>query len=322
MKSVNIIDEYTNYIKEVLVSIAKLILGKKYSEEIFSHLLDIYIKVRYYDSLERKSKKPYSNIKLYINEEVSKLKEEDKEKNAILGIYTEILSFEQDSLRVKEFINNIQKHLNFLKIDSNTFKEELNRIYSEINNKRKEIKRAFATKDFFCEYKSTNINKTYITYLDYSFSIPDLYSEAAVEKVYTTGKICEDKLYIEYYLVIYKLLTEVLNFDFSSNYIVEFVSSFFEKPGKFNKFLNIISNDLCKDKISLRITSSDFLKYKDEVLKYINDGYNFAIQIDDSYVDSLENNKLIASVFKYIIVSSNNENGAVFKDRSNLIKVK
>ena len=322
MKSVNIIDEYTAYITKVLISIAKLILGKKYSEEIFLPLLDIYIKVRYYDSLERKNKKPYSNIKLYIKEEISKLKENDDIDNAVLNIYAEILNFEQNNLRVKEFINNIQKSLDTLQIDSNTFKEDLTKLYNEMNNKRKEIKRVFSTKDFVCQYKSTNINKTYIVYLDYTFSIPDLYSEAAVDKVYTTGKIFEDKLYIEYYLVMYRLLTEVLNYDFSNNYIVEFASSMFEKVGKLNKFLSIISNDLCKDKISLKITSSDFSKYKDKILYYINDGYSFAIQVDDFYVDSLEDRKLISSVFKYIIVNSNSENCEFFKDCSNLIKVK
>ena len=322
MKSVNILDEYTAYIKKVLITIAKLILGKKYSEEIFSHLLDIYIKVRYYDSLERKNKKPYSNIKLYIKEEVSKLREKDDTEDAVLSIYAEILNFEQNNLRVKEFLNNIQKSLDILQIDSNVFKDELTKLYSEINNKKKEIKRAFSTKDFVCQYKGTNINKTYIVYLDYTFSIPDLYSESAVEKVYTTGKIFEDKLYIEYYLVIYRLLTEVLNYDFSNNYILEFASSMFEKEGKLNKFLSIISNDLCKDKINIKITSNDFLKYKDKILKYINDGYSFAIQIDDSYVDSLEDRKLISSVFKYIIVNSTSENSEIFKDCSNLIKIK
>ena len=120
MKSVNIIEEYTNYIKKVLISISKLILGKKYSEEIFSHLLDIYIKVRYYDSLERKNKKPYSNIKLYIKDELAKLKSDDKTENAILSIYAEILNFEQNSLKVRELLNNIQS----INININNNKDE------------------------------------------------------------------------------------------------------------------------------------------------------------------------------------------------------
>ena len=322
MKSVNIIEEYTNYIKKVLISISKLILGKKYSEEIFSHLLDIYIKVRYYDSLERKNKKPYSNIKLYIKDELAKLKSDDKTENAILSIYAEILNFEQNSLKVRELLNNIQKYLEILNIDGDTFKDELTKLYNEINAKKKEIKRAFSTKDFVCLYKGTNINKTYIVSLDYTFSIPNLYSQSAVEKVYTVGKISEDKLYIEYYLVMYRLLTEILNFDFSNSYILEFETSLFQKEGKLNRFLSIITNDLCKEKMSLRINYSDFLTYKDKILNYINDGYSFAIQIDDSYVDELENRKLIESVFRYIIINSNSENISLFEDCSNLIKIK
>lgn len=322
MKSINIIEEYTNYIKKKLKEIAKLILGKKYSEEIFSYLLEIYIKVRYYDLLDRKSKKPYSNVKLYIKDEIVKLKKENKEIDAVLDIYSEIFNFEQSNLRVNNFLNNIQEYLDELKIDKNMFKNKLNKIYEEINNKRKEIKKALATKDFVCNYKSTNINKTYIVNMDYTFSVPKLYSDYAVQNVYYNGRINEDKLYIEYYLVIYKLLTDILNFDFSNNYIMEFADSLFEKDGKLNRFLSIISNDLCKEKMSLKISFDTFTKYKEKVLKLVNSGYSFAILIDDSYVDSVENKKIIASVFKYIIINSSNKNINIFDEYTNLIKIK
>ena len=67
------------------------------------------------------------------------------------------------------------------------------------------------------------ISKTHNVSLDYWFQIPKLYSEYAIDKVYNTDTINEDKMYIEYYIVTSKLLTEITNFDFSNNYLIDFV---------------------------------------------------------------------------------------------------
>lgn len=322
MKSINIITEYANYIEKSLKKISKLLLGKNYSEEDFSNLLNVYIKARYYDSFDRKSKSPFFNTKMYVKEELSKLENKGGISKFVLNIYNEILSLEQSNYSARELINNTLEYRQQIKLSSEKYIDEITALCEEINKKRKEIQKAFASKDFYCEYKSTNIYKLFNTSLNYSFSIPKLYSDFATNKVYTSGVVNEDKLFVEYYLVTCKLLNEILSFDFSNNYIVEFTCSLLEKDNKLNKLLNIIDNDICKEKLSLKISSSEFFEYKDKILDLINNGYSFAIKIDDIYEDSLENRKLITSVFKYIIINSNNKNMDVFKECSNLIKVK
>ena len=322
MKSINIITEYANYIEKSYIKIAKLLLGKNYSEEDFSSILSVYVKARYYDSFDRKSKSPYFNTKMYVKDELSKLENKDGVLEPVLSIYNEIFNLEQSNYDAKELINNTLKYREKLKLSSEKYVDEVTAICDEINKKRKEIQKAFASKDFSCNYKTTNLYKVFNVSLDYSFSIPKLYSDFAVDKVYTTGVINEDKLFVEYHLITCRLLNEILSFDFSNNYIVEFTCSLLEKANKVKNIFNIIDNDICKEKISLKISLSEFLENKDKILSYINDGYNFAIKIDDAYVDSLENRKLITSVFKYIIINSNNKNIDLFKECSNLIKVK
>lgn len=322
MKSINIITEYTNYIEKSLKRISKLLLSKNYSEEDFSNILTVYIKARYYDSFERKSKSPYFNTKMYVDDELKKIEKSSQVLLPVLKIYKEVLNLEQTNYNAKELIHNTLEYREQLKLSSEKYMDEVITICNEINKKRREIQKTFVSKDFSCNYKTTNLYKVFNVNLEYSFSIPKLYSEFAIEKVYTNGVVAEDKLFVEYYLITYKLLNQILSFDFSNNYIVEFTCSLLEKESKLNKLFDIIDNDICKEKIALKISYSDFIEHKDNILNLVNDGYNFAIEIDDSYADSLENKKIITSIFKYIIISSRNKYIELFEGCSNLIKVK
>lgn len=322
MKSINIIAEYTKRIEKNLKKITNIVLGKYYVEEDFSYLLDIYIKARYYDSLDRKNKSPYFNTKIQIKDALQKLKQKKQVDEPTLKIYNEVLLGEQNNLKPKEIANNVEKYREELDLKNTDILEKITPLYEELEEARRKVQRTFKSNDFSCNYKGTNLNKVYIVNLDYSFRIPKLYSELAIEQVYTTGTINEDKLYIEYYLVTNKLLKEVINFDYSNNYIVEFASSLLEKETKLNKLLTVLSNDICKDKISIKIDFTDFIKHKDTIIKLINNGYNFAIKIDNTYEDTIENQRFVTSIFKYIMIDNNSEYISKFNEQKNLIKLK
>lgn len=322
MKSINVISEYTSFIDKNLKKTAKLILGRKYNEDEFSTLIDIYMKTRYYDSLERKRKSPFYNTTSYIKECVNKLVENSESPEAVIKVYQEVINFDFNNLSAKDLLSNIEPYKEELKIKDDIILTKLEEIRDEIFAKRKAIQKAFKTKDFICTYKGTNIRKVYNVELEYSFNIPKLYSDYAVNKVYESEIISEDRLYIEYYIVVDKLLKEIINFDYSNNYIVEFASTLLEKDIKLEKILNLVDNDICKEKIILKISFSDFKKHKDKVLDLINEGFNFAIIIDDTYEDVLENRKLITSVFKYIIIKRSSEKVDSFNEIPNLVRIK
>ena len=118
MKSINIISNYTSYIEKSLKKTAKIILDKKYEEEVFSKLLKTYIDVRYFDSQKRKSKSPYSNTKMYISQEMGKLKSNGVSKD-ILKIYEEVLSSDQNNQNINTFENTERINFKPEKIQSN-----------------------------------------------------------------------------------------------------------------------------------------------------------------------------------------------------------
>lgn len=320
MKNLDIITEYINYYKKNLDKIAKLSLGKYYSKSDFSILLDTFINVKFYDSLERKSNNGYFNVKSYIRHTISKLKKENEVSDNALHIYEQIINLEQDKEVEKDFINSVKKFQKEMDLTEN-HEKEITEILNDIKNKSKEMLIVFDSKDFSCEIDKTNIKDAFIVDLKYWFKIPRLYSDYAIQNVYNTGIINEDRLMVEYSLISKKLLDDIKEYNYSSNYIVDFACTLFEKETKLKKIIGIISNEICKERLVFKLKFNDFVTYKDNILKMINNGYNFAIFIDEDYKDSIEYKKIISSVFKYIIIE-NNIGKDIFKSQKNVIKMK
>lgn len=321
MKNLDIITEYIEFIKKNLDKIAKLSLGKYYSKEDFSTLLNTYIDSRYYDILDRKSNNAYFNVKSYIRHTISKLKKENDVSDNILRVYEQIINYDQDKGFDKELINSVNEYKKVMNLKENNEKE-ISNILNDIKIKEKEMQTVFDTKDFSCDIEKTNIKNVYIVNLNYLFRLPKLYSEYAINNVYNTGVVNEDKLIVEYSLISQRLLEDIKNYNYSSNYIIDFACSLFEKETKLKKILNIISNEICKERLVLKLRFKDFIDNKDNILKMINNGYNFAIYIDEDYKNSIEYKKIVSSVFKYIVIKNNVIGKDVFKSQNNVIKMK
>ena len=211
---------------------------------------------------------------------------------------------------------------NSLSLEKDTFENDFNALIEEINFKKSIYFSQFESNTFKAGYFLTNIKKVYNVVLDYDIAIPKLYSEFAISKVYTTGIINEDRLFVEYYLVTSKLLSELVKCDYSNYYLVEFAVSLFLKKEKLLRLLNIIDNDIAKDRISLKINYSDYIDNKDTILDLINKGYNFTLILDDTYSNSAQEKKSVLSLFKYIMISVDSNNYKFFEGEEKIIKIK
>ena len=68
------------------------------------------------------------------------------------------------------------------------------------------------TKDFSLEIdKYTNIDNTYMVDLNYNFKLPYIYSNKIINEVYNEGTINEDKLIIEYLLLVAECIRDAEN---------------------------------------------------------------------------------------------------------------
>lgn len=322
----NILDEYVFYIEKNLKIISKLTLNKYFSSKEFNELFDTYKKVRYYDIFESKKNSFKDNVDCYLKNKITNLKIDNElnEKSVLaLEILLDIFLLDYDkNLKIDKYISNLsEKRRTYFAFDEDNFDKDLNNIIKELIDKKNKFMNNFFSKNFEVNYYLTNLRKVYNVTLNHHIKFPKLYSEYAVNKVYNNDVIGEDKLFIEYQMVNIRLLSEIIQGDFSRNYLLEFQVDIFEKKEKFSRLLKLINNDVTKEKLSMKINYYEYRKYKDTILDLINEGYNFCIFLDDEYDYDKENNNLINTVFKYIMIKKDSEYLNKFNEEK-VIKVK
>ena len=293
--SLNVMNTYLKFNRRRLINYSKIILEKYYYKGIFEELLDTYIDLRYNELPS------VANLKL-INKELINKAEDLKTYNiddVILTLTYFPFIYYLDNFLKKDVDVIIDKINNYrvkqLKLD--VLDNELKNI---ILNDQKRIDKyinSFDSKEFNLSIGKTNIVNLYTTEVIHNIKIPKLYSEYAINNVYNRGIVLENKLFINYYMVSKLILTDILNFNFKY-YIVNFSKSLIDKEDKQKRLFNIIDNDIIKDRIILKVDESDFLKYRDNYLKYINEGYKFILYLNK---DSSVKNDSIKRVFSYIV---------------------
>ena len=70
---------------------------------------------------------------------------------------------------------------------------------------------------------------------------------------------------------------------------------------KIKSVLELIKDPALQDKINLKVTYQEYKKNKSEIFELMREGYKFAIELDETFEDESEIEKL--QMFAYIIVS-------------------
>ncbi len=293
--SLNVMNTYLKFNRRRLINYSKIILEKYYYKGIFEELLDTYIDLRYNELPS------VANLKL-INKELIDKAEDLKTYNiddVILTLTYFPFIYYLDNFLKKDVDIIIDKINNYrvkqLKLD--VLDNELKNIILSDQKRIDKYINSFDSKEFNLSIGKTNIVNLYTTEVIHNIRIPKLYSEYAINNVYNRGIVLENKLFINYYMVSKLILTDIFNFNFKY-YIVNFSKSLIDKEDKQKRLFNIIDNDLIKDRIILKVDESDFLKYRDNYLKYIHEGYKFILYLNK---DSSVKNDSIKRVFSYIV---------------------
>lgn len=295
----NILKDYTNLVTEQFNFFGKQILDKYYISSIFNSLVEEYILVRYYNAYPTKSDLK-STINYYLNQNAKDLKENNPTKNKNIDFMLHIFAYliYLDTDLTAENINKLEKEITIFREKNYEIfgKIEFSKEYRNFRKRKNEYIKNYQTSDFNIEFTKIKNKKLYDTKLNYTIKLPELYSEKAIELVYNSGIISEDKLFVQYNLIAIKVLEEILIYDYKTNYLVEFNIELFNKKEKLNRLLKIIDNDITKEKISFKISYTNYLDNKEEIFDLIRNGYNFSIIKDENYKEDEYNN-----LFKYIL---------------------
>ena len=314
--SINIAKKYIDFSNECLIQYMKLIGGSKISKANFKEILATYNGVRYYNYYPIVSHNKNSNLNYYINEKMRELYPEYSSAKVkgltdlvkfILGLDFIHLDQIEGAVLTAESIRDDKKQ----EID---FQQELTKLLKENMNRKIKYLNGFKSDTFTLNYLKTNNPKVALVDLSYDIKFPVLYSETAIKKVYNSGIIDEQKLFIEYSLISIKILKEIINNDFVSKYIVDFPYSIFDKKSKKTRLFTLIDNDAIKEKLVIKMNSLEYEKNQDAVIEMLQAGYKLAIELDSNF-DFGKNNVKRLEVFEYIIVDKNNADKIDFKDK-------
>ena len=211
------------------------------------------------------------------------------------------------------------------KITENFEKNLFQTMQKYINDKRKLVEK-FLSNEFYL--KITNYpDKLKIYRINLKFKnikFPLEYSEFAINKAFQTGLMAEDKLVIEYYLVVLQILKDVLKLNFKRKYILEFADTLLKKPKKIKGILNIISSSAVQDKVSLKIKYEQFIQNKEIIYDLMRNGYKITIILDNSFDVTFKNIETL-QMFEFVIISRDlkkyNEIKQEVKELHNIIEI-
>ena len=320
--SCNLIKEYTDFNKENFTNYTKMIMDKYYDENIFNKYMDKYTNVRYYNEEPEVRATLEYNLNHYLTkiyEKEPSIVSEFIQKLFILYYYLDdVVDFDiqKDLPNFVNLINNIREEKVGIK-DENFIKEFTELITSNIKRKKDFIDK-FDSHEFYLDLNKIPNTDIYNVNIKHEIKIPRLYSRYAINKIWETQQIAENKLKIEYYLLNQVILKDIINGIYTDSYLVDFKTTMLDKEDKVKSLLNIMNNDIAKDLITIKINFTDFINKKELILSLIKEGYQFALIIDDKYTS--DNNNIL-DIFKYIIITNDEYLNSNMKERKNILNL-
>lgn len=307
----NVMQEYIKITQEEMFSYIKLIFENSYSKKIALRYMDAYLNVRFYNFYPKDDnltfRKNYLNA---IKEAEASIVRDMPEKRKLIEnmglffyyiLYFDKISYRVDIDEIIEKLYKIRKKL--LKKDNEEFKKNFYNIFIEYSNKKEKFLKKFETEEFvlkISDYEGAN-NANRVN-LKYNIKFPMIYSNQAIENVFNSGLISEDKLFVEYNLISVEVIQDILRGNFKRQYIIEFNTNLFNKSRKLASLLKIINNSAVQDKINFKITYKEFLKNKENIYELMRNGFKFAVILDDSFEPQYANFERL-NAFYYTIAS-------------------
>ena len=321
----NNIDKYIKFIKDYLTEYFKLIVKDKYKKIVYNEMLNTYIDIRYFNKYDKKYKQIEKNIEYYIQENLRTLIEED---NKLVKNVNELYYFFWYLLYLDNTLeyDNLDKLIDKIIIDrkekldlNDDITKELKGLVKESEKKKNNFFNEYLSDTFNLELKSTNIKNVYNVLFSYNIKFPKIYSSYSINRVFKSDIISEDMCFIEYNMISKIVLDNIINKEYNKEYLVDFPFIITSKKEKTNRLLNIITNDLIRENVIIKVTYEYYTKYKSFISDLIKDGVKFAVIIDDTF-DYEESSIIWLNIFTYIItnkddVTSFDKNKVIFKER-------
>ena len=315
--TINIMNEYIELTKKQINEYMKLVFEEKFNQTYCDLFSERYINIRYFNYYENEyhestRKKILEHLKK-VGEEIIINNIQDRELIETMRIFFYYVLYFDNVVYYKDLkqkiakINKVKKRV--FNTETYDFEEKLYQKMQEIMNEKEELIKRFSSEEFYI--KLTNYPdklKVYRVNLKFqNIKFPLEFSDFAINKAFQMGLVSEDKLVIEYYLVVLQILKDVLKLNFKKKYVLEFAETLLKKPKKIRVFLNIINNPIIQEKISLKIKYEEFLKNSETVFELMREGYKITVILDNSFEPNFKNIESL-QMFEFVIINRNLKN--------------
>lgn len=312
--TINIMNEYIEITKKQISEYLKLIFCERFNQSYCDIFTERYINIRYFNYYENEF---YETPRKKIVEHLKKVGEEiiinniaDRELIEQMRVFFYYVLYFDNVVYYKDLRKKIEqiakvrkKALNWEVFD---LEDKLYQKMQEYMEQKEKLVKKFSSDEFYI--KLTNYpDKLKVCRVNLKFNnikFPLEYSDFAINKAFQMGLVNEDKLVVEYYLVVLQILKDVLKLNFKRRYVLEFAETLLNKPKKIKSILNIIDNVAIQDKISLKIRYEQFLKNQETVFELMRQGYKITIILDNSFDATFKNIESL-QMFEFVIINRN-----------------
>lgn len=324
----NIIEKHILKTQKRFKKYCNLILKSKYDRVIAEELIARYIDARYYNfEVDESIKIFYRRIFDSIKKRSLELIKVTPEKKEIIDYTTDLFQyffyfdFVRNNMEVDHIINKIADmratRLNIKSAETADFIQGFAKLVEEDTLEVQENLDLYYSDDFELEVKKINSkNKEfYRVKLLYNFELPKIFSQEAIDEVYNTDIIAEDKLFVEYPMVLNMTLIDILNGVFDKFYIVDFSVDLLSKKKKLEQILQMLDNQAAQDKIVFEVGFEEFKENKTEIFKLIKRGFGFALRTNENMPIFTIDEIKILDIFDCIIVHPDDVNKSKYKKK-------
>lgn len=324
----NIIEKHISKTQKRFKKYCNLILKSKYDRVIAEELIERYIDARYYNfEVDESIKIFYRRIFDSIKKRSLELIKATPEKKEIIDYTTDLFQyffyfdFVRNNMEVDHIINKIADmratRLNIKSAETADFIQGFAKLVEEDTLEVQENLDLYYSDDFELEVKKINSkNKEfYRVKLLYNFELPKIFSQEAIDEVYNTDIIAEDKLFVEYPMVLNMTLIDILNGVFDKFYIVDFSVDLLSKKKKLEQILQMLDNQAAQDKIVFEVGFEEFKENKTEIFKLIKRGFGFALRTNENMPIFTIDEIKILDIFDCIIVHPDDVNKSKYKKK-------
>ncbi len=323
--SCNIVNEYISYSKKAIKKYLQMILQRYFDQDIYDDLINAYINTRYYNMYQSVDRRFEVNIVYYLKKAVEDVKDDSKYRmkaKAMFSMFKYIIYFDnvRECSSVRVLIQEIDAfRKKELGIDEENFEVSF---YNQLKDDlvaKKEFIDGFEDKNFIINYIKVNKEQIYDCQLEHKLKFSKIYSDYIINKVFNSKDMKEQRLLVTYPLVTVKILQDIIKGNFKKTYLVPYTLSLKEKPKKKKRILNIIDNDIVKEKISLKVEYEEYLQDKEAVYDLTRNGFHISLVLKGN-VDLPRDMFVLFDVFTYII-TDNVEFYQQYKDQYPLLYI-